>query len=65
MDCSPPGSLSMGFPRQEYCSVLPFSSPGDCPDPAIKPESTVSSCIGRWILYPLGKLSMLYVLCNL
>ena len=31
--------LSMGFLRQEYCSVLPFPSPGDLPDPGIKPES--------------------------
>ena len=28
--------LSMGFPRQEYWSVLPFPSPGDLPDPGIK-----------------------------
>ena len=31
--------LSMGFPRQEYWSGLPFSSPGDFPDPEIKPTS--------------------------
>ena len=29
----------MGFPRQEYWSGLPFPSPGDLPDPGIKPES--------------------------
>ena len=29
--------LSMGFPRQEYWSGLSFPSPGDLPDPAIKP----------------------------
>ena len=29
--------LSRGFSRQEYWSVLPFPSPGDPPDPAIKP----------------------------
>ena len=29
------GPLSMGFPRQEYWSVLPFSPPGDLPDPVI------------------------------
>ena len=28
--------LSMGFPRQEYWSGLPFPSPGDLPDPRIK-----------------------------
>ena len=29
----------MGFPRQEYWSGLLFPSPGDLPDPGIKPES--------------------------
>ena len=28
---------SMGFPRQEYWSGLPFPSPGDLPDPRIEP----------------------------
>ena len=31
--------LSMGFPRQEYWSGLPFPSPGDLPDPGIEPTS--------------------------
>ena len=31
--------LSMGFPRQEYQSRLPFPSPGDPPNPGIKPAS--------------------------
>ena len=31
--------LSMGFSRQEYWSGLPFPSPGDLPDPGIKPTS--------------------------
>ena len=31
--------LSMGFPRQEYWSGLPFPSPGDLPDPGIEPAS--------------------------
>ena len=31
--------LSMGFPRQEYWSGLPFPSPGDLPDPGIEPGS--------------------------
>ena len=30
---------SMGFSRQEYWSGLPFPSPGDLPDPRIKPRS--------------------------
>ena len=39
MDCGPPGSSSMGFPREEYWSGLPFPSPGDLPDAGIKPGS--------------------------
>ena len=31
--------LSMGFSRQEYWSGLLFPSPGDLPDPGIKPGS--------------------------
>ena len=31
--------LYMGFSRQEYWSGLPFSSPGDLPDPGIEPRS--------------------------
>ena len=32
--------LSMRFPRQEYWSELLFPSPGDLPDPGVKPAST-------------------------
>ena len=31
--------LSMGFSRQEYWIGLPFPSPGELPDPGIKPRS--------------------------
>ena len=31
--------LSMGFPRQEYWSGVPFLPPGDLPDSGIKPMS--------------------------
>ena len=31
--------LSLGFFRQECWSRLPFPSPGDLPDPGIKPAS--------------------------
>ena len=31
--------LSMVFVRQEYWNGLPFPSPGDLPDPGIKPMS--------------------------
>ena len=33
--------LSMKFSWEEYWSGLPFPSPGDLPDPGIKPESLV------------------------
>ena len=33
------GPLSMGFSRHEYWSGLPWPSPGDLPDPGIKPAS--------------------------
>ena len=32
--------LSMEFSRQEYWGGLPLPSPGDIPDPAIKPRSS-------------------------
>ena len=44
-------SLSMGFPRQEYGNGLPFPSPGDRPNPGIKPTFLG---IGRWIFLPLA-----------
>ena len=37
--------LSMGFPRQEYWSELPFPPPGDLPNPGIKPESPASNAL--------------------
>ena len=39
MDCSLPTPLSMGFSRQECWSGLPSPSPGDLPNPVIKPSS--------------------------
>ena len=41
--------LSMGFSRQEYWSGLSFPSPGDLPDPRIKPASLMSPALtGRF-----------------
>ena len=37
--------LSMGFSRQEYWSGLPLPTPGDLPDPGIKPTSLVSPAL--------------------
>ena len=46
--------LSMGFPRQEHWSGLPFPSPGDLPDPGIKPVS-LALAGGFFITEPPGK----------
>ena len=53
INCSPPGSPSTGFPRQEYWSALPFPAPGALPNPGIKPGSP-TSCTCRQILYRLS-----------
>ena len=37
--------LSLGFPRQEYQSVLPFLPPGDLPHSGIKPASLHSPAL--------------------
>ena len=46
--------LSMGFPRQEYWSGFPFPSPGDFPDPGIKPTSPALAG-GFFTVEPLGQ----------
>ena len=38
-DYSPPGYNPWTFSRQKYLSGLPFPSPGDLPNPGIKPRS--------------------------
>ena len=48
--------LSMGFPRREYWSGLPFPLPGNLPDPGIK---LCIFCIGRQILYHQGRPSII------
>jgi len=45
----------MGFPWQEYWSGLPFPTPGDLPDPGIKPASPALAG-GFFTTEPLGKL---------
>ena len=46
---TPWAPLSMGYPRQEYWSGLPFPFPGDLPDPGSEPVSLVSpSLAGRF-----------------
>ena len=49
--------LSMGFSREEYCSGLPFPSPGDRPDSGIEPASPASPALtgGFFTTEPSGK----------
>ena len=37
--------LSMGFSRQEYWSGLPYSPPGDLPDPGMEPVTPASPAL--------------------
>ena len=50
-------SLSVGFSRQKYWSGLLDPSPGDLPDPGIKPVSLVSPALAGGCLTasPPGK----------
>ena len=49
--------LSVGFPRQEYCSRLPFPPPRDLPDPGIKPASPALAG-GFFTIEPAGRFTM-------
>ena len=46
--CDPQAPLFMGFLRQEDWSGLPFSPPGDLPDPGIEPKSPLLA--GRFFI---------------
>ena len=50
--------LSMGFPRTEYWSGLPFPPPGDLPNPGIELGSSTLQA-DSLPCEPLGKLSIL------
>ena len=52
--CSLPGS-SVGFPRQEHWSGLPFPSPGDLPDPG-SPALQADSLLWAYLVAPMVKL---------
>ena len=49
--------LSMGFPRQEYWSVLPFPPPGDLPHPGTEHVYPVAPALadGFFTTEPSGK----------
>ena len=44
--------LSIGFPRQEYWSGLPFPPLGDLPDPGVEPMSfTFPALVSRFFYH--------------
>jgi len=62
----------MGFPKQEYSSGLPLPSPGDLPDPGIKPtfsliqKTIISTTVGNQVALTVNKRVWNAVLgCNL
>ena len=63
--CPPPWTVAhqsplfMGFPRQEYWRGLPFPSPGDLPNPGIKPRSPALQA-DSLLSEPLGKSKVLW-----
>ena len=52
--------LSLGFSRQEYWRALPLPSPGDLPDPGIKPGSPPLQA-DSLSTEPPGKLMLVYL----
>ena len=56
--------LSMGFPRQEYWSLLPFPSPRDLPDPGIEPAS-LELAGGFFTTEPPGRLHNVHIRENI
>ena len=53
--------LSLGFPRQEYWSGLPFPFPGDLSHPEVEPISPALAD-GFFTTEPPGKpLSLIYI----
>ena len=56
--------LSMGFPRQEYWSRMPFPPPGDLPDPGISSTSLLfPALVGRFHERHPGSLHCTEVTC--
>ena len=53
MDLAYQAPLSMGFPRKEYWSGLPFPSSGDLPNPETEPVSPALAG-GFFTTEPLG-----------
>ena len=46
--------------KQEYWSMLPFPSPGDLPNPRVKPMSLASPALA--VIEPQGSLRVWYIM---
>ena len=58
-DCSPPGSLSMEFFRQEYWSGWPFPSTGDLPNRGIEPAGVQRQAVlYHWATWETNQVSI-------
>ena len=68
----PQAPLSMRFSREQYWSGLAFPTPGDLPDPGIKPVSCISftgmqilyQCLRKWSskgCQSIEKMTILYI----
>ena len=55
--------LSLEFSRQEYWSGLPFLTPGDLPNPGMKPVSPALA--GRFFTTTPGKLKPVFLITSL
>ena len=55
-----PAPLSVGFPRQEYWSGLPFPPPGGLPNPGLEP---MSPCIANGF-FPTARAGFKSCLCS-
>ena len=60
MDCSPPGSSVHGISQARILEWVPFPSPGDLPDPGIKPASLAWQA-DSLSTEPPGKLSIYHI----
>ena len=54
MDCNLPGSSVHGIFQSKYWSRLPFPSPGDFPNPEIKPTFLLSPALAAMLRYQLS-----------
>ena len=63
MDCRPSDyGISVGFPRQEYYSGLPFPPPGDLPNLGTEPGSLTSPTLAGGFFTTSATWKLLFLL---